>query len=81
MSVAVQMYMNMTPSVTHYLSESPSHYQVAIRAQKNYDVLTLDWLLDTAEAGRLITPSPRHYIFVTKETRSQSPGLDRYGDL
>ena len=76
----LQMYMNMTPSVTHYLSESSSHYQVAIRVKKNYDVLALDWLLEVADTGKLIQPLPRHYIFLTKETRNQNPALDQFGD-
>ena len=75
------MYMNMAPAVTHFLSESPTHYQVAIRVKKNYDVLTLDWLLDVASSGRLIPAAPHHYWFLTKETRNQDPALDRCGDL
>lgn len=75
-----QMYMNMTPSVTHFLSESATHYQVGIRIKKNYDVLTLDWLLDVAEQGRLVTPSPHHYIYMTKESRDHNPAVDRFGD-
>ena len=75
------MYMNMTPAVTHFLSESPTHYQVSIRMKKNYDVLTFDWLLDVAKAEKMIPACPRHYIFLTKETRNQKAGFDRCGDL
>lgn len=77
----LQLYMNMTPSVTHYLTEKADHWQVGIRIKRNYDVLTLDWLLDVHDAGRLIQPQPHHYIFMSNESRDHKPFVDCFGDL
>lgn len=79
-SFYLQIYANLTPAVTHSLSETANHWQVKVCEKRGLSVVSLDWLMEVASSGKYFTPRPSQYIFLGNATRAGDAGLDSFGD-
>ena len=82
-----QVYQSFSPSsVTHVLASHTKSLQYQLRTALpkpgtcQLDVITLSWLLECGKHNALITPRPRHLLFLSSETLNNVPGVDAYGD-
>ena len=70
--------------MTHVIAEPEARGGVYFRVAKDHgglDILTPDWLRECAAAGRVIDPSPRHRLHLSRCTVEAADGtMDKFGD-